>query len=557
VNPNDIGIDDLLESRLGFGDGSPDWARNLFKLAYCYTNGPFTLVPRHLSSLISVLAYVPGKCMAAAAGYAAETLGGAWKPHEFGRLQPGDSSVAAVWERGLAVVAELRNRKAAAESSYPFVIAYNLDMMCDAQGHVLQDPAVQLALHTLVEATRGGVVLGLADQDGPRLAALERHFADTVRLPEIAPKGFRNLIPQALGKVLGVTHNGGVVRAADIDRVHARLRYTDPVTAVRFMVEAATASTSLDAVIANLTVRTRPSEFEPTLEPVAAKVFRGYHEWTSEPIYSDIVLPYQNWLGGKAGADPQSLQPGMILFGPPGTGKTRLAREIAAHLGRPVRVVSASQIKAGVYGEAERNVHTLFRDIRRAAPCVAVFDDADDLFPRRDRVTGSVAGADIGIVNAMLSELEGVRGRLHGVLVILTTNRFHSLDPAVRERLSVHVRVPFPLDKVQVSQIVEATKEQYELELTEDIQKKLIELFLGPADGAASAPQNLDQRFRAESGLYSARRIERALMRLRTWAHPNAPTAEHVEQLKVWLDRESTGDPDAPPKARGVGDSRN
>ena len=121
-------------------------------------------------------------------------------------------------------------------------------------------------------------------------------------------------------------------------------------------------------------------------------------------------------------------------------------------------------MKSKWFGDPERNVHRLFRDARRAAPCVLVFDDADNLMPDRSNLQGSVASTEQSVVNAFLQELEGFEEDSSGILVILTTNRYASLDPALRQRLGDPIRIPYVLSRKQIEALLEVLSGEEELD---------------------------------------------------------------------------------------------
>lgn len=124
-----------------------------------------------------------------------------------------------------------------------------------------------------------------------------------------------------------------------------------------------------------------------------------------------------------------SLRGGLLLYGPPGCGKTFLARALAGELGARFASVSLADVLDMWMGQSERNVHSLFVAARRAAPCVVFLDEIDALGHKRSAMRG---GAMRGTVNQLLSELDGVGSSNDGVFVLAATNAPWDVDPALR-----------------------------------------------------------------------------------------------------------------------------
>jgi AAA+ superfamily predicted ATPase len=126
----------------------------------------------------------------------------------------------------------------------------------------------------------------------------------------------------------------------------------------------------------------------------------------------------------------KSLRGGLLLYGPPGCGKTFLARAIAGELGARFLSVTLADVLDMWVGSSERNLRDLFAEARRAAPCVLFLDEIDALGHKRSQLRTSVAQR--GTVNQLLSELDGVQQNNEGIFVLAATNHPWDVDAALR-----------------------------------------------------------------------------------------------------------------------------
>ncbi len=125
----------------------------------------------------------------------------------------------------------------------------------------------------------------------------------------------------------------------------------------------------------------------------------------------------------------KSLRGGLLLYGPPGCGKTFMARAIAGELGAGFVNVSLSDVLDMWLGSSERNLRDIFAAARRNAPCVVFLDELDALGAKRSRVQH---GGMRNTVNQLLTELDGVSGGNEGVFVLAATNHPWDVDTALR-----------------------------------------------------------------------------------------------------------------------------
>ena len=134
---------------------------------------------------------------------------------------------------------------------------------------------------------------------------------------------------------------------------------------------------------------------------------------------------------------------GLILYGPPGCGKTYIARALAGELGARFVSIGLSDVLDMWLGESERRLHELFEHARRAAPTLIFFDEIDALAQRRTHLKHSAGRT---VVNQLLAELDGVTGENQSVFVLGATNHPWDVDPAVRRpgRFDCMLFVPPP-----------------------------------------------------------------------------------------------------------------
>lgn len=189
-------------------------------------------------------------------------------------------------------------------------------------------------------------------------------------------------------------------------------------------------------------------------------------------LQADVVLPLRQ-PAVFFHSESKHLLPtrGVLLEGPPGTGKTMLSRTIAKEAGCNLLLLSAASLEDKWFGESNKMVSAAFSLARKAAPCVVFLDEIDGMLRRR-------ADDDPSCVYSMKTEfLASMDALLVGtpaaVVVVGATNNVAALDPAVRRRLPTvyHIGAPSPLSRwALLCQLVPALHQS-----ASDVRKTLLE----------------------------------------------------------------------------------
>lgn len=160
---------------------------------------------------------------------------------------------------------------------------------------------------------------------------------------------------------------------------------------------------------------------------------------------------------------------GVLLYGPPGCGKTLVARAVSNESKANFISIKGPELLNKYVGESEKAVRQLFKRAKSSAPCVIFFDELDSLVPKRGSDGNNSSER---VVNQLLTEMDGLEDR-NGVFVIAATNRPDIIDPAMLRpgRLDKLLYVPLPTKDDRHSILKTLTKS---LPLDQDVELRLI-----------------------------------------------------------------------------------
>ncbi|NON62776.1 AAA family ATPase, partial [Acidianus sp. RZ1] len=145
-----------------------------------------------------------------------------------------------------------------------------------------------------------------------------------------------------------------------------------------------------------------------------------------ERIREIVELPMKHpELFQRLGIEPPK---GVLLYGPPGVGKTLLAKALASEIGAYFVSINGPEIMSKFYGESEERLRQIFDEAEKNAPSIIFIDEIDAIAPKREEVTGEV---EKRVVAQLLTLMDGIKGR-GKIVVIGATNRVDAVDPALR-----------------------------------------------------------------------------------------------------------------------------
>lgn len=268
-------------------------------------------------------------------------------------------------------------------------------------------------------------VLGIHTREMPLSDAATRHLDDIARKAH----GFLGADLMELCREAGLN----AMRRNAVTLADHKAAFKLPVSEMRVEVE------DLDAAL----TRVRPSALRETLISIPdvtwadvgglADVKKRLIEAAELPLKSPELL-------NAYGLSPQL---GILLHGPPGSGKTMLAKALANECGLNFIAVNGSEMFTKWLGESEEGVRQVFRVARQVAPAVLFFDQLEALAPIRGKYDGSMTTERV--VSQLLIELDGIE-QLSRIIVVGATNRLDLIDPSVLRpgRFGLQVHVPGP-----------------------------------------------------------------------------------------------------------------
>ncbi len=179
-----------------------------------------------------------------------------------------------------------------------------------------------------------------------------------------------------------------------------------------------------------------------------------------------------------------SMPKGVLLVGPPGTGKTMLAKAVAGEANVPFFSMSGSEFVEMFVGMGASKVRDLFKQAKEKAPCIVFIDEIDAIGKKRD---GQVGGNDEReqTLNQLLTEMDGFEGN-NGVIILAATNRPESLDPALTRPGRFDRRVPVELPDLKGREEILKVHAR-KIKVAEDVDYNKIARMASGASGAELA----------------------------------------------------------------------
>ncbi len=183
-----------------------------------------------------------------------------------------------------------------------------------------------------------------------------------------------------------------------------------------------------------------PATLRPGVIPTVTYEDIGDMKEVIQKVREMVELPLRHpEIFERLGIEPPK---GVLLYGPPGCGKTLLAKAVANESGAYFISISGPEIMSKWYGESEKRIREIFEEAEKNAPAIIFIDEIDAIAPKREEVTGEV---ERRVVSQLLTCMDGLKSR-GKVIVIAATNRPHALDPALRRpgRFDREIEVPVP-----------------------------------------------------------------------------------------------------------------
>ena len=180
-----------------------------------------------------------------------------------------------------------------------------------------------------------------------------------------------------------------------------------------------------------------------------------------------------------------SMPKGVLLVGPPGTGKTMLAKAVAGEANVPFFAISGSEFVEMFVGMGASKVRDLFKQAKEKAPCIVFIDEIDAIGQKRN--TGTMGGNDEReqTLNQLLTEMDGFEGN-NGVIILAATNRPESLDPALTRPGRFDRRVPVELPDLKGREAILRVHAK-KIRISDDVDFEKVARMASGASGAELA----------------------------------------------------------------------
>jgi transitional endoplasmic reticulum ATPase len=144
---------------------------------------------------------------------------------------------------------------------------------------------------------------------------------------------------------------------------------------------------------------------------------------------------------------------GILMYGPPGSGKTLIARAVANETGAFFFLINGPEIMSKMAGESEGNLRKAFEEAEKNSPALIFIDELDAIAPKREKAQGEV---EKRVVSQLLTLMDGIKARAH-VIVMAATNRPNSIDPALRRfgrfDREIDIGVPDDIGRLEIMKI--------------------------------------------------------------------------------------------------------
>ena len=201
----------------------------------------------------------------------------------------------------------------------------------------------------------------------------------------------------------------------------------------------------------NTRLKLLPEPVEGAKVPSVTYEDIGDLEEAIQKIREMVELPLRHpELFQRLGIEPPK---GVLLYGPPGCGKTLLAKAVANESDATFYAINGPEIMSKYYGESEARLREIFERAEKHAPAIIFIDEIDAIAPKREEVTGEV---ERRVVAQLLALMDGLKGR-GNVIVIGATNRINAVDPALRRPgrfdREIEIGVPDRKARLEILQI--------------------------------------------------------------------------------------------------------